>query len=170
MPAELVPGSFFTCPVWLAKEVADLDPFERCVMMNICMRSNNETQAAFPSIGRIAKDTGCSERQVIYSIKKLVSKKYLIKTQRFDEGKGQRSNIYQINWLAIEGGGAGGAPGGVQDMHRGGAGGAPITRLSRTRHLSKESKSSQSKNPRVLDDTFDPDYKKEWDKMLDERS
>ena len=109
---------------------------EKAVLLRMAdFAADNGTQI-FPSIKRVALDTGYSERNVQYAINNLVKKKYLTKTIRTSKSV-HISNLYRINTAVLTDaasvdkpvdkpgikheGGARVAPGVVQNTSGGGA-------------------------------------------------
>ena len=87
---------------WLAR----LSASELKVLISLALRMDEKRQA-FPSIARIAHDTGYSERQVIRTLKKLEKRNLVSKEKRRDSGKRYKNNLYTIlpNWIrGVDGG------------------------------------------------------------------
>jgi hypothetical protein len=55
-------------------QLKGLKPFERCVLANLAWRANQKTHLCWPSVERIAAETGVSERQVYRALKSLRAK------------------------------------------------------------------------------------------------
>lgn len=74
---------------------------EKAVLLRMAdFAADNGTQI-FPTIKRLALDTGFSERNVQYAIKKLIEKKYLNKTVRTSKSV-HISNLYRINISTLQ--------------------------------------------------------------------
>jgi DNA-binding transcriptional regulator YhcF (GntR family) len=54
-----------------AARVKGLTPYERCVLITLADRSNQATNKCWPSVARMASDTGVSEREVHRALKRL---------------------------------------------------------------------------------------------------
>lgn len=81
---------------WLAR----LSPSELKVLISLALRMDEKRQA-YPSIDRIAHDTGYSDRQVIRTLKKLEKRKLISKEKRRDGGKRYKNNLYTVlpDWI-----------------------------------------------------------------------
>jgi DNA-binding MarR family transcriptional regulator len=80
--------------------LACLSSSELKVLISLALRMD-ENRQAYPAIGRIAHDTGYSERQVIRTLKKLEKRKSVTKEKRGDSGKRYKNNLYTVlpNWI-----------------------------------------------------------------------
>lgn len=86
---------------WLAR----LSAAELKVLISLSLRMDERRQA-YPSISRIAHDTGYSDRQVIRILKKLEERKLVSKEKRRDGDKKYKNNLYTIlpDWIrGVEG-------------------------------------------------------------------
>ena len=81
---------------WLAK----LSPAELKVLISLSLRMD-EKRKAYPSIAKIARDTGHSERQVIRTLRKLEVRGLINREKRRDSGKRYKNNLYTIlpGWI-----------------------------------------------------------------------
>jgi DNA-binding transcriptional ArsR family regulator len=81
---------------WLAR----LSSSELKVLISLALRMDEERQA-YPSIARIAHDTGYSERQVIRTLRKLEEKQLVSREKRRDGDKRYKNNLYTIlpHWI-----------------------------------------------------------------------
>ena len=87
---------------WLAR----LSASELKVLISLALRMDEKRQA-FPSISRIAHDTGYSDRQVIRTLKKLEKRQLVTKEKRRDSGKRYKNNLCTIlpHWIkGVDGG------------------------------------------------------------------
>lgn len=102
-------GSFITVPNKDA--LRGMKPAAQCLFMWLCQYANT-TGKCFPSKKTLAADTGMSERSVLNSMDELEQVGLVVKENRTDKKKGNKSNLYQI------------LIGGVHDVHEGGVRGA----------------------------------------------
>ena len=81
---------------WLAR----LSPSELKVLISLSLRMD-ERRKAYPSVARIARDTGYSDRQVIRTLHKLDKRGLISRKKRRDSNKKYRSNLYTIlpGWI-----------------------------------------------------------------------
>lgn len=104
----------------------ELTPIDKAVYAVLCTFAAIEGRLCYPSIGRLAQDTGCSERSVQTALRRLEEKGFLVRESRYKDRR-QVSSQYR---LVGHRRGAPGAGGRVQEVHPGGAGGAPRTRTN----------------------------------------
>lgn len=102
-----------------------LSPIDKAVYAVLCTFAAIEGRLCYPSIGRLAQDTGCSERSVQASLRRLEEKGYIVRESRYKDRR-QVSSQYRL----LGHRGAPGAGGRVQEVHPGGASGAPRTRTN----------------------------------------
>jgi DNA-binding MarR family transcriptional regulator len=81
---------------WLAR----LSPSELKVLISLSLRMD-EKRKAYPSVERIARDTGYSARQVIRTLQQLEKRGLISRKKRRDSSKRYRSNLYTIlpGWI-----------------------------------------------------------------------
>ena len=78
----------------------DLPATEKFVLLTIANFVNEKTGYAWPSQDTIARKASLTRQTVNKAIKSLVRKNYLVSVRRSDKGK-SKSNIYQINRVAL---------------------------------------------------------------------
>lgn len=107
---------------------SDLPANTKLVLIAVGARMNQFGQGAWPSYNTIAADTSLSRRTVIDAIKLAVERGFITKKTRHKAAKSgdgfvvtNDTNEYEISWV----GGAGDAPGVVQELHQGGEQAAP---------------------------------------------
>lgn len=71
-------------------------PVDKLVYTVLCMYADNSTKTAYPSVSRIAKLCGCSERSVRYALKRLEEAGFIEIRRRQKEGGGYTSNLYVL--------------------------------------------------------------------------
>ena len=81
---------------WLAR----LSPSELKVLISLSLRMDDKRKA-YPSVARIAHDTGYSDRQVIRTLQQLEKRGLISRKKRRDSRKKYRSNLYTIlpGWI-----------------------------------------------------------------------
>ena len=81
---------------WLAR----LSPSELKVLISLSLRMDDKRKA-YPSVARIARDTGYSDRQVIRTLQRLDKRGLISRKKRRDSSKKYRSNLYTIlpGWI-----------------------------------------------------------------------
>ncbi len=86
-------GSFITVPN--KEALRGMKPATQCLFMWLCQYANT-TGKCFPSKKTLATDTGMSESAVLRSMKELEDARLVIKENRTDKKKGNKSNLYHI--------------------------------------------------------------------------
>lgn len=138
----------YTANIDLLAKFPELPPLRKLVLLYLASRAN-EAGNCHPSYDRIALETGMSRRAVINSINDLVGAGIIEKRPSHDRTRGAKnpqsaSNVYVLpselvlhpwgigsksnakpSGASRSLGGAQDAPGGVHEMHQGGALGAP---------------------------------------------
>ena len=81
---------------WLAR----LSPSELKVLISLSLRMD-ERRKAYPSVEKIARDTGYSARQVIRTLQQLEKRGLVSRQKRRDSSKKYRSNLYTVlpGWI-----------------------------------------------------------------------
>lgn len=81
---------------WLAK----LSPSELKVLISLALRMD-ATRKTYPSIERLAHDTGYSDRQVIRTLQQLEARGLVSKENRRKQGQRFENNLYTVlpNWI-----------------------------------------------------------------------
>ncbi|MCP4653488.1 MAG: helix-turn-helix domain-containing protein [Candidatus Omnitrophica bacterium] len=86
-----IPDSVFKSGVW-----GNLKGSEAKVYTTLCQHYNKKKRSAFPSIVRISKISGCSERAVKYAIRSLYDRGLIIIRKRVTEYGDSDSNVYLL--------------------------------------------------------------------------
>ena len=88
----------------------DLPPTEKLVVLMLANRSSNDDWCCWPSINNLAKECGCSRRNIIYTIKKLEEKGIL----RVERSKKSSDENNVNKYFLVARGSATIAPGGSE--------------------------------------------------------
>jgi hypothetical protein len=80
----------------------DLSIYEKMVYIALCSHANKDGEC-FPSVGTIAKEASCSRPKVFEALKVLEERGLISKENRIFEGRGQVSNLYEINDIGAGG-------------------------------------------------------------------
>lgn len=73
---------------------SDLSSNSKLVLLMLSLYMNHITTTAWPSNTTLASDTGLSKRAVQRALEEARDKGFIVKEQRFEQGKGQTSNLY----------------------------------------------------------------------------
>jgi DNA-binding Lrp family transcriptional regulator len=74
----------------------DLSIYEKMVYIVLCSHAKKDGPA-FPSVRTIAKEASCSRTKVFEALKTLEEQGIITRDHRIFEGRGQTSNLYEIN-------------------------------------------------------------------------
>jgi DNA-binding GntR family transcriptional regulator len=74
----------------------DLSIYEKMVYVVLCSHAKKDGPA-FPSVKTIAKEASCSRTKVFEALKTLEEQNIISRDQRIFAGRGQTSNLYEIN-------------------------------------------------------------------------
>lgn len=92
------------------------NPLRKLVLIKLADNASDQGEC-WPSYQHIAEQCEISKRSVMNHIDALIEAGFVTKELRKGGPKGNSSNVYRLHF-----GGAGAAPGVVQEIHQGGAG------------------------------------------------